>query len=57
MPALSVFLDDELQHIDGLLTDATDLRPGGSRILTKARAQVVATEATINSFWPPVVED
>ena len=57
MPTLPVFLDDELQHIDGLQADATDLRPGGTRILTKARAHIVATEATINTFWPPVIED
>lgn len=57
MPTLPVFLDDELQHIDGLQTDATDLRPGGSRILTKARAQIVATEAQVNAFWPPATED
>ena len=30
MPTLPVFLDDELQHIDGLQADATDLRPGGT---------------------------
>jgi hypothetical protein len=57
MPTLPVFLDDEIQHIDGLLTDATDLRPGGSGILTKGRAQIVATEATVNTFWPPATED
>ena len=57
MPTLPVFLDDELQHIDGLQADATDLRPGGTRILTKARAHIVATEATINAFWPPVIDD
>ena len=57
MPTLPVFLDDELQHIDGLQADATDLRPGGSRILTKGRAQIAATEATVNAFWPPVIED
>ena len=57
MPALHVFLDDEIQHIDGLLSDATDLRPGGSRILTKARAQIVQTEARINTYWPPVIDD
>ena len=49
-----LFLDDEIQHIDGLASDATDLRPGGSRILTKGRAQIVQTEATINTLWPPV---
>jgi hypothetical protein len=57
MPGLTIFLDDEIQHIDGLTTDATDLRPGGSRILTKGRAQIVQTEATINTIWPPVTED
>ena len=43
--------------LDGLQADATDLRPGGTRILTKARAHIVATEATINAFWPPVIDD
>ena len=57
MPGLIMWLDDEIQHIDGLTTDATDLRPGGQRILTKARAQIVATEAQINAFWPPVIDD
>jgi len=57
MPTLTVFLDDELQHIDGLQSDATDLRPGGARILTKARTQIAATEAKINLYWPAEVED
>src|SRR5215207_3892714 len=57
MPGLTMWLDDEIQHIDGLTSDATDLRPGGSRILTKARAQIARTEATINSIWPPATED
>jgi hypothetical protein len=57
MPGLTLWLDDELQHIDGLQSDATDLRPGGKRILTKGRAQIVATEAKINTYWPPVIDD
>jgi hypothetical protein len=57
MPTLPVFFDDEIQHIDGLLSDAADLRPGGRRILGKARAQIAATEAKVNTFWPPEVED
>jgi hypothetical protein len=57
MPGLTLWLDDEIQHIDGLASDATDLRPGGSRILAKGRAQVVQTEATINTFWPPATDD
>jgi hypothetical protein len=57
MPGLTMFLDDEIQHIDGLTTDATDLRPGGRRILGQARTQITATEAAINAAWPPVTED
>jgi hypothetical protein len=57
MPTLPVWLDDEIQHIDGLLADATDLRPGGTRILNRARAQIVRTETRINTYWPPVTED
>jgi len=57
MPGLTLFLDDEIQHIDGLTADATDLRPGGTRILGKGRAQIVQTEATINTFWPPATDD
>ncbi len=57
MPTLPVFLDDELQHIDGLQEDAIDLRPGGRRILTRARSQISATEAKVNTYWPPVIED
>jgi hypothetical protein len=57
MPGLILFLDDEIQHVDGLQSDATDLRPGGTRILTQARTQISATEANINATWPPVTED
>jgi hypothetical protein len=57
MPGLTLFLDDEIQHINGLQSDATDLRPGGTRILTKGLAQIQATEATINTFWPPATDD
>jgi hypothetical protein len=57
MPTLPVFLDDELQHIDGLQSDALDLRPGGRRILTRARTQISATEAKVNTYWPPATED
>jgi hypothetical protein len=57
MPTLPLWLDDEMQHIDGLLTDAPDLRPGGERILVKARAHIQQTETQVNLWWPPVVED
>jgi hypothetical protein len=57
MPTLPVFLDDEIQHIDGLKSDAADLRPGGLRILNKARKQIVATKAIVNGYWPPAPPD
>jgi len=57
MPTLPVFLDDEIQHIDGLVADAPDLRPGGARILGQARTQITATEAQINALWPPAPAD
>jgi len=57
MPGLTLFLDDELQQIDALQSDAADLPPGGKRILTKARAQIAATKAQVNALWPPVTED
>jgi hypothetical protein len=57
MPGLTMFLDDEIQHIDGLVSDAPDLRPGGRRLLNAARRQITATETTINTIWPPVVDD
>jgi hypothetical protein len=57
MPTVPVYLDDEIQHIDGLIEDAGDLRPGGKRILNKARTQITQTETLINTFWPPVVDD
>lgn len=56
MPGLTLWLDDELQHIDGLMSDATDLRPGGKRILTTGRLHIQQTEGLINLYWPPVVE-
>ena len=57
MPLAIPSLDDEIQQINGLQSDATDLRPGGRTILTRALAQTQATEATINTLWPPVVDD
>jgi hypothetical protein len=46
-----------MQQIKGLQSDATDLRPGGRTILTQALAQTTATEAKINTLWPPVIDD
>ena len=57
MPGLPLWLDDEIQHVDGLVADAPDLTAGGKRVLNKARAQIVLTEAKINGYWPPVIDD
>jgi hypothetical protein len=57
MPALTMWLDDEVQHIDGLLADATDLRPGARRTLGKASSQIGRTRTRIDTYWPPVVGD
>ena len=53
MPEVTQGIDDELQHIDGLQADATDLRPRGKTILRQAEAQTIFTERTINTLWPP----
>jgi hypothetical protein len=57
MPQVTQQIDDEIQHVNGLLSDATDLRPRGRTMLGRARAAVVATESTINTIWPPVPAD
>jgi hypothetical protein len=57
MPGLLPHLDDESQQIRALQTDATDLRPGGRNLLTLALAQNALTAQTVNTFWPPAVED
>jgi hypothetical protein len=54
MPTVTAGLDDEIQAIDGLRSDATDLRPRGKTILRAAESQIVLTEHTINTIWPPL---
>ena len=54
MPNLIPQFDDEIQGIDGLKTDATDLTVGGRRVLNAAENQVVRSKAFVNLHWPPV---
>src|SRR3954467_13166712 len=54
MPTVTPMLDDEMQQIKQLQTDATDLRPGGKKLLKDALVQTLFTENTINTYWPPV---
>lgn len=57
MPGTVAHFDDEAQQLQGLQADATDLRPGGGRILRLALAQTLLSENTVNTYWPPVIED
>jgi hypothetical protein len=54
MPFITGGLDDELQHIDGLRTDATDLNARGKSILRQAQVQILLTHHAIDLLWPPV---
>jgi hypothetical protein len=58
MPDAAGQLDDELQAIDGLKSDATDLTAGGRRLLSAATTHIARTRGVINRTWPPIpVED
>jgi hypothetical protein len=57
MPTLIPQFDDELQGIEGLKSDATDLTAGGRRLLNAAETQVQRSEAFVNTNWPPVVPE
>ena len=57
MPGTVAHFDDEIQQLKGLQADAKDLRPGGARILRLALAQTLLSQNTVNTAWPPVIED
>jgi len=57
MPTVSIMIDDELQQIDGLQSDAADLRPGAKKILRAAEVQALLSQRQITKYWPPVVGD
>jgi hypothetical protein len=57
MPNLIPQFADELQGIDGLKSDATDLTTGGRRVLNAAENQIENSQAFINTHWPPVVPE
>jgi hypothetical protein len=54
MPQVVGMIDDELQQIDGLQSDATDLRPGAKKILRDAEVQALLTQKQVNAYWPPL---
>ena len=53
MPGIVPDLDDELQQVGGVLQGGA-LTPGEKKIMNEADAQVIKTERTVNTFWPPV---
>jgi hypothetical protein len=57
MAQVGLMIDDEIQQIDGLQSDATDLRPGAKKILRSAEVQAIFTQRKISTYWPPVVGD
>ena len=54
MPNLIPQIADELQGIDGLKSDATDLTAGGRRVLNAAENQIEKSQAFVNTHWPPI---
>jgi hypothetical protein len=54
MPNVIPDLDDEIQGIEGLKSDATDLTAGGRRVLNAAESQIERAKAFVNTHWPPV---
>ena len=57
MPEITSGLTDEIQHIQGLRTDATDLNVRGKSILRQALTQILLTQRSINAIWPPAPVD
>jgi hypothetical protein len=57
MPQVTLVLDDEMQHIDSLRSDAPDLSARGKSILRQAETQILFTERAINTTWPPLPAD
>jgi hypothetical protein len=56
MPSVATDVADEIQQIQGVTQDGAVV-PTGKKILKDALVQDVLTENTINTLWPPVVDD
>lgn len=54
MPDVVPDLDDEVQSIEVLKTDATDITPGGLKLLNAAETQIGKTKTFVNNTWPPL---
>ena len=56
MPGIVVDLDDEQAQAAEILEGGA-LTPGEKRIIRLANSQSITTENTVNTFWPPAVEE
>jgi hypothetical protein len=57
MPGVVPQLDDELQSIEEVKSDASDLTAGGRRLLHAAATQITKTRRVVNTTWPPLPAD
>lgn len=54
MPQVAPMLDDEVQQIEALKTEASDLQPAGKKLLRPAETRILLTQRQVNAYWPPV---
>ena len=54
MPNVLVQLDDELQAIQGMQSEATYLPTAGRQVLQSAETKISASKRFVNAHWPPV---
>jgi hypothetical protein len=57
MPQVAVMLDDELQLIDAVRSDAADLAAAATTIMRDAANRIELTKRKIDGYWPPVDPD
>jgi hypothetical protein len=57
MPGIVPEFDDEIQAIEALKADATDVTAGGLRLLNAAETQAGKTKEFVNTTWPPAPAD
>ena len=54
MPSYTGVLDDEIQGIEGLKSDATDLTAGGRNLPNSAETRITKTKGFVSRTWPPL---
>jgi hypothetical protein len=54
MPNVPPQLDDEIELMEEMKSDSTDLTPDGRGLLDAAETQIGKTKAVVNATWPPI---